>query len=234
MQTRSLLILAGGRGTRLQNLHPDLPKPMVPVAGRPFLEWMLQFWEQQGANDVVVSTGYLAEVIEDFLAARGSGETVRELQALGTGGAVRYAVEHRPLSDPFVVTNGDSLVAADLSGMWSLPPGAEAAIAAIQVEDASRFGTLAIDNAGFLQRFEEKRPGAGWINAGIYCFRRHLIDAFPEGASSIETDVFPSLLAAGVPIRVIPVSGRFLDIGTPSSLVMGDAFVRELRGELPA
>ncbi|MBN9659375.1 MAG: NTP transferase domain-containing protein [Acidobacteria bacterium] len=234
MHTRSLLILAGGRGTRLQNLHPDLPKPMVPVAGRPFLEWMLEHWEEQGANDVVVSTGYLAEVIEDFLAARGSGEAVRELQALGTGGAVRYAVERRPLSDPFVVTNGDSLVAADLSGMWSLPPGAEAAIAAIEVDDASRFGTLAIDEAGFLQRFEEKRPGAGWINAGIYCFRRHLIDMFPQGASSIETDVFPSLLAAGVPIHAVRVKGRFLDIGTPDSLGQGDAFVRELKGELPA
>ncbi|MGC4055493.1 MAG: sugar phosphate nucleotidyltransferase [Paludibaculum sp.] len=196
MQTRSLLILAGGRGTRLQNLHPDLPKPMVPVAGRPFLDWMIEFWEQQGADDVLVSTGYLADVIEDFLSARGRGETVREREALGTGGAVRYAVAHRQVSDPFVVTNGDSLVAADLNSMWDLPPGADAAIAAIEVDDAGRFGTLAIDDAGFLQRFEEKRPGAGWINAGIYCFRRSLIEAFPPGASSIETDVFPALLAA--------------------------------------
>ncbi|MGJ5813763.1 sugar phosphate nucleotidyltransferase [Paludibaculum fermentans] len=234
MPSRSLLILAGGRGTRLQNLHPDLPKPMVPVAGQPFLEWMLRFWEQQGAGDVVVSTGYLAEVIEDFLKARGRGVTVKEREALGTGGAVRFAVEQQPVSDPFVVTNGDSLVAADLSGMWDLPPGVEAAIVALEVDDASRFGTLAIDEAGFLQRFEEKRPGAGWINAGIYCFRRHLIDAFPPGVSSMEMDVFPSLLAAGVPIRVIRVSGRFLDIGTPSSLVLGDAFVQELKGVLPA
>ncbi len=234
MPTRSLLILAGGRGTRLQAVHPDLPKPMVPVAGQPFLEWMLRFWEQQGAGDVVVSTGYLAEVIEDFLKARGRGTTVREREALGTGGAVRFAVEQHPVSDPFVVTNGDSLVAANLSGMWDLPPGVEAAIAAIEVDDASRFGTLAIDDESFLQRFEEKGPGAGWINAGIYCFRRHLIDAFPMGASSIEMDVFPSLLAAGARIRVIRVSGQFLDIGTPASLLQGDAFVRKLKEVLPA
>jgi NDP-sugar pyrophosphorylase family protein len=222
------VVLAGGQGTRIRHLLGELPKPLAPVAGRPFLEWQLRYLHRQGITRVVLSTGYRAQTIDEF-AARLSipgleVHCVREEQPLGTGGGFLHAVEQSEVGEGgALVCNGDSLVLAELRALFSHEGDA---LLAVEVADASRFGSLRA-SGGFLQGFAEKRPGAGLINAGVYRFRRATIARFPRKMPlSFEYDVFPALLDAGVRIGVVPCQAPFLDIGTEQTLGEADAFIR--------
>ena len=233
------IVLAGGAGTRIRHLHPDVPKPLIPVAGRPLLEWMCRYWIRQGLRRFVISLGHLADVAEREIARWNwpgvEIRTVRVGAPLGTGGAVRFAAKAAPDADPLVVLNGDSLVVANLRGVWNLldEPQTDGVVVAVEMEDVSRFGTLRVDADGTLRGFEEKRPGRGLINAGIYFFRRRLLAEFPAGDPlSMEYDVFPALLARGAQLRVFTTAGDFIDIGSPDSLAVADAFVERHAGEL--
>lgn len=245
-ETAAVIVLAGGAGTRIRHLYPDLPKPLIPVAGRPFLDWVCAYWVQQGIRNLVVSLGYLAEVAERHLLTYSwpgvTVRAVREEQPLGTGGAARFAAAGAPAVDPLVIVNGDSLVFGDLSGVWRMLSEADGVILGVRVADAGRYGILRIGPGDALLGFEEKRPGqpltAGqpdWINAGVYFFRRRLLDRFPERSPlSMEVDVFPALIADGARLRVYPTDGEFLDIGTPEGLAAAGAFIqRHLTGFTP-
>lgn len=228
MRALTAVVLAGGFGTRLRELHPDLPKPLIPLRGRPFLEWVLRHWARQGVRRFVISLGHLAQVAEAYLAARPADGleilTVVEPEPLGTGGAVRYAARQVQLSDPFLVMNGDSLVVGEAA--WPLP--CDGAILGVPTPDAARFGTLDTGPGGRLLGFREKQPGAGIINAGVYLLRRPLLGLFGESTPlSIERDVFPKLLAEGADLRVTTVPGPLLDIGTPESLAGAEKFLDE-------
>jgi D-glycero-alpha-D-manno-heptose 1-phosphate guanylyltransferase len=237
MQATSAILLAGGAGTRIRELYPDTPKPLVPVAGRPFLDWVCRYWASQGVNRIVLSLGYRADVAERYLAARQwSGltvEAVREEQPLGTGGAIRFAAGRA--GDPFVVANADSLVVADLSGAAALlaDPTLDGVVVGVRVEDTARYGSLDISGDGRLLGFREKRPGRGWINGGVYFLRQRLLPLFPAASPlSMESDVFPALLAAGARLGVLPVEAPFLDIGTPESLGQAGGFIEQHIKEL--
>jgi D-glycero-alpha-D-manno-heptose 1-phosphate guanylyltransferase len=236
-----LVVLAGGAGTRIRHLRPGVPKPLIPVAGRPLLEWICGYWIRQGLRQVVISLGHMAEVAERQIAGWNwpgvEIRTVWEETPLGTGGALLFAAAAIPEADPVVALNGDSLLVADLAGAWNLLADDDTAgvVVGVEMEDASRFGTLRVDGAGVLRGFDEKRPGGGWINAGIYLFRRRTLALFPGVEPlSMEHDVFPSLLERGVRLRVFRAAGDFIDIGSPDSLAVADAFVerhaRELAG----
>jgi D-glycero-alpha-D-manno-heptose 1-phosphate guanylyltransferase len=227
---QSALLLAGGAGTRIRHLHPDVPKPLIPVAGQPFLEWVLRFWSRHGISRFVVSLGHLSARAEAYLASRNSGgvDTLRENAPLGTGGAIAFAAANASLGDPFVAANADSVVAADLSSLMPMlrDDALDAVIVGLPVADASRYGTLEIDRHGHLAGFHEKRSGAGLINGGIYFLKHRLLQGF-DGAVplSMERDVFPEWIRRGARIRVTEVSGEFLDIGTPESLLQAEEFL---------
>ncbi|HTL56898.1 MAG TPA: sugar phosphate nucleotidyltransferase [Candidatus Limnocylindrales bacterium] len=236
------VVLAGGFGTRIQHLLAGVPKPMAPVAGRPFLEWVLRYLARQGVVKAVLSTGYLANAVEDYFRSQPIAglftSCVAETDPLGTAGgflnARRLAGES---PEAWLVLNGDSLVFADLS--LAVQVLADAAIAGVLVgcamEDASRYGTLALDTNGNLLRFEEKRPGAGVISGGVYLLRDCLITEFPDRLPlSFEQDVFPQLLRRGFALKVCVTDAPFLDIGTPESLRLAEAFVQENRVRLCA
>ena len=227
-----LILLAGGAGTRIRALYPDVPKPLVPVAGRPFLEWVCRYWTRQGVQRIVLSVGYLAEVAERYAAENPFShlqlETVREDIPLGTGGAIRCAAA--VVGDPFAVANADSLVLADLSRAVNVldDPTVDALVLGVRVKDTTRYGSIEIGPGGDLLGFREKRPGAGWINGGVYWLRQRLVARFPDRLPlSMETDVFPALLAAGARIRVLAVETPFLDIGTPESLAGAGRFIEQ-------
>ena len=112
MAELTAVLLAGGFGTRIRELYPDVPKPMIPVLGEPFLEWALRYWKRQGVSRFVLSLGHLAEVAERYFAHRPEVATIRETTPLGTGGAVLFAAAEAPLSDPFVLLQ--SLVAGHM------------------------------------------------------------------------------------------------------------------------
>lgn len=233
METQPLaIILAGGRGTRISHLHPNLPKPMIPAGGRPFIEWIIRYFQSQGIRQFVISLGHLAEVAEGYFCERPADElsikTVRETEPLGTGGGFVYAQQLAGGADPLILANGDSLVLADLQGAWRLldDPSVDGVVLGLDVEDASRYGGLQVDPAGRLLRFSEKQPGQGLINAGVYFFRRRLLASFPEKRPlSMELDVFPELLRQEAKLMVHRCCAPFLDIGTPESLAEAEPFV---------
>lgn len=232
-QRATAIVLAGGQGTRIRHLFPDLPKPMVPAAGRPFLEWVLRWLAEQGVQRSVVSLGYLAGVAEDYLRRRPADrlriKSTREPQALGTGGAVAWAASEVGDSEVIVVVNGDSLLLADLAPAWRMldDDSVHGAIVGLEVDDAARYGRLQVDANGRLIRFAEKEPGSGLINGGIYLLRRSLVDRFPRRRPlSMETDVFPALLSGGARLAVCACRAPFLDIGTPESAAQADHFIQ--------
>jgi D-glycero-alpha-D-manno-heptose 1-phosphate guanylyltransferase len=228
------VVLAGGFGTRIRHLLPDVPKPMAPVAGRPFVEHVVRYLVRGGVTQVVLSTGYLASVVEAHFAAepvpRAAVRCVAEDEPLGTAGGFLHAVRHAGFApECWLVLNGDSLVVADLPAFLAdfVASGADAALIGLEVADAARFGSLEFASDGRLRRFVEKRPGAGTINAGVYAFRTALLESFPARRPlAFETDVFPRLIAGGAHVRVHPVAAPFLDIGTPESLAQAEAFIR--------
>jgi NDP-sugar pyrophosphorylase family protein len=232
------VVLAGGLGTRVQHLLPDVPKPMAPVAGRPFLEWVARYLARQGVRSVVFSTGYRAGTVEQHFSSHTIPGVkhlcVREEQPLGTAGGFLHAARQSALTPvAWLVLNGDSLVFADLSAVIAHLRDTDVAgvIVGRAVPDASRFGSLATSKQGELERFEEKRPGTGVINTGIYLLRHSLLDEFPAITPlSFERDVFPELVRRGLRIKVHVVDAPFLDIGTPESLPQAEAFVREHGG----
>ena len=235
------VILAGGFGTRIRHLLDDVPKPMAPVAGRPFLEWVVRFYRAQGVRRFVLSTGYRAEVIAQHFASQPvSGievVCVPETAPLGTAGGFLHAVTGSGFTGSvWLVANGDSLALTPLdrfiAGLAAEP--VSAAILALSVPDTSRFGTLEVSTSGRLVRFAEKRPGAGLINAGVYAFKGRTLDSFPTVRPlSFELQVFPSLLTAAAEINVQAVEAPFLDIGTPASLAEAGRFIQANLGFFP-
>ena len=228
-----VLILAGGRGTRLGALHPDCPKPLIPCAGRPFIEWVIDHFHGQGFSRFVVSLGHLAHVaLEHFEKRPPDGCDIRcivEPSPLGTGGAIRHAWRSLPGGPSLVVANGDSLIDADLRPVQEMAraPGVDGVLLGARVADAARFGTLRVGADRRLQGFLEKQPGSGVINAGIYLLGPRALAAFSEKTPlSVEKDVFPELLARGFRLLVHATESPLLDIGTPESLSRAEAFLQ--------
>ncbi|MBI2824259.1 MAG: NTP transferase domain-containing protein [Planctomycetia bacterium] len=236
------IILAGGRGTRIRHLRPDVPKPFVRVAGKPFVEWAIRHLADQGCQRFVVSLGHLAEIGQSYFAHRADDglriATVVERQSLGTGGAARLAAAACTDADVLVVTNGDSLVLVDRRDVWSklTAPDVDGALVGVEMADASRYGRMDVDPRDRLVRFCEKEAGPGLINAGVYFLKRRLLERFPGTTPlSMEQDVFPSLVAGGARLIVHRCRAPFLDIGTPESLAEADRFVRRyFTQEVPA
>jgi len=225
------VILAGGQGTRLQGVLRGLPKPLAPVGGQPFLFWILRYLAGQGIREAVVSAGYLPEQMQAFCRKQRVLPEVRcavEPKPMGTAGGFLWASMVCPARPrAWLVLNGDSLACAPLAEFFVCLERADAVVLAVWQDDASRYGTLEIGEGSVLRSFKEKRPGSGWINAGVYLFRDSILPRFPSPRPlSFETEVFPSLLDQGVTVRVHQVRAPFLDIGTPESLSQAEAFVR--------
>ncbi len=231
------VVLAGGLGTRIQHLLPDLPKPMAPAAGRPWLEWVARYLARQNVPHIVISAGYRAELIQrHFEAQPVAGARVRtvvETTPLGTAGAVIHAVAASGWSAPiWAVLNGDTLAFADLSLATAAlrEPALAGVIFGRRVADAARYGGLVADAGGRLIRYEEKRAGQGMVSAGVSLLRAEWLAKFPvRRPLSLEQDVFPALLSQGAFFKVLPMNVPFLDIGTPESLPQAGPFVEANR-----
>ena len=227
------LILAGGFGTRVKDLLGDLPKPMAPVHGRPFIEWIVRWLQAQGVREVVISTGYGADQVADHFGRQPvptmNVQCVAEPEPMGTGGGLAYAAEQSGATpEAWLVLNGDSIIFAELTDVGQTLGDAEGVIVTRAVPDTSRYGSIATDSAGRIIAFEEKQPGAGQINAGIYLLRHAALNDFPDTRPlSVERDVFPSLINQGRGLHAHAVDAPFLDIGTPETLPQAGPFITE-------
>ena len=212
------IVLAGGFGTRLREVVPDLPKPMAPVAGKPFLEILLRWLAGKGVNRVVFSLGFMADKISGYFGDRFAGMElayVVEERPLGTGGAVRLALT-RCQQDHVYVFNGDTFLDLELDTVeqfWQARH--HPIIVGRAVPDTGRYGRLLIADERVTGFTEKGVVGPGLINAGCYVFDRGQLDGFTlNEAFSLEADFLTDAVCQ-MPVDVFVTEGLFIDIGIP-------------------
>ena len=229
-------VLAGGLGTRLRSVLGDAPKLLAPIAGRPYLAYLLDWLASFGARRVVLGLGHQAQAVLDYLRAHPPRSIavvpVVEPKPLGTAGAVRFARQELR-TDPVLVMNGDSLTDADLCMLVSRHNRARArgTLLCAEVDDASRYGRVTLDRDGRIEGFVEKDPayhGAAVVSAGIYLLSTPLLDEIAGGdAASLERDVFERLPAGS--LTAVAIKLNFIDIGTPEALAGAPEILRGFR-----
>lgn len=219
------LVLVGGFGTRLRPLTLTTPKQMLPIAGRPMIEWVVGRLGEFGVDEVVLSLGYrpdaFVDAYPDQVCAGIALRYVTEPEPLGTAGAVRFAAVEAGVDETFLVLNGDVLTNLDIGALieFHRRSGAEGTIALHRVEDPSAFGVVPTDDDGRVIAFVEKPPRdqapTDLINAGTYVLEPSVIDAIPEGRQvSIERETFPMLVERGS-LYAMAAETYWLDTGTP-------------------
>ena len=222
-QTTDVVILCGGRGARLGDMTAHRPKPLLPVGGRPFLLRVLGRMKEEGFTRIILAVHYLAEQFRAFVSTcQELGlqvELVIEPKPLGTGGALRHAVQHIR-SSTFVAMNGDSWIAQPIGPVLAEHARSQrvctvVAVPAAQIEgQVLAKGRWHVGADGEMLGFST--PGTieeGWINAGLYVFSRELVLSWPNGAYSLEAN-FERLLSRA-DAKVFRSTGWLLDIGTP-------------------
>lgn len=215
------IILAGGFGTRLQEAVPDVPKSLAPVAGRPFLYYVINYLRSQGITRIIFSLGYKHELIEEFLRKEFPSldyEVAIESEPLGTGGAIRFACEKCKTSD-VVVTNGDTIFKADIRELNQVhaEKKSDCTLALKPMTDFDRYGAVEIDDDNVIASFHEKKfYQKGLINGGLYILNRN---AFLQKCNlkkfSFEKDFLETWYGEKKMHGVIQ-DGYFIDIGIPA------------------
>ncbi len=244
LTTATAVVLAGGLGTRLRRAVADRPKVLAPVSGRPFLSYLLDRLQGAGVQRAVLCVGYLGEMVMDHFGREHHGRGLpgrleiaysREEELLGTGGALRLALDEAR-SETLIVLNGDSCFDTELDAFAAahLESGAATSLALAHLDDTRRFGRVELGVNQQIERFEEKGAtgGPGWINAGIYLIERAVALEIAVGqVMSLERDVFP-LWAGEGRLCGHRATGAFLDIGTPESYARAESFLAEAREEV--
>ena len=216
------VVLAGGEGTRLRPLTLTTPKPVMPLAGRPFLSFMLDWAHGHGVDEVILSCGFMSDAVKSVLGDIYDGMRLRDVseeEPLGTAGPVRLAYDEGLLEERLLVLNGDVLTDIDLTGELEQHErtGARATLALYPVDDTSSYGVVPTDDEGRVEAFIEKGSGdapTNRINAGAYVLEREVVESIPAGrAVSFEREIFPSLVGDG--LYGYAAAGYWIDIGTP-------------------
>ena len=220
----NVVILAGGQGTRLRSLFPDRPKCLAPINGIPFLRHYLDWLAKFDARRIILSLGYKADIVKDYLKSETwpglEIESYVEYTPLGTGGAVRAVL---PLinSATALVTNGDSVTKVDLRKFVEFHHRKNARLSMLLTHQpqVSALGLVATDANDAVTSFTEKPAGhatGGYISAGMYLMQRGAIAEIPAtGNVSIERDIFPKFCGHGC--YAFKGEFAFIDIGTPES-----------------
>jgi mannose-1-phosphate guanylyltransferase len=238
------VVLAGGEGTRLRPLTLTTPKPVIPLAGRPFLSFMLDWLARHGVDDALLALGYKADAVHRVLGDEHHGMRLRYLveeEPLGTAGPLRLAADEGMLADsgPILVVNGDCLTDFDLTAELRQheATGAIGTIALAAVDDTASYGVVPTKDNGEVEAFLEKQPGpapTNRINAGTYVIDRSVVDTIPPGhAVSIEREVFPRLVGEG--LYGFRFDAYWIDIGTPERYMEAtfDLLAARAESELP-
>lgn len=228
------IILAGGLGTRLRPAVPDLPKCMAPVAGHPFLHYLIDYFHTQGIRRFIFSLGYKHKVIEEFLAGEFAGlpaeyVCVVEEEPLGTGGAVLLSAAHA-LSPNVLVLNGDTFFEVDARVLADLHErkNADCTLSLKPMNNMERYGVVDLDEEKRIISFREKNfYPKGLINGGVYALKIASLPAAPlSGKFSLEKDYLEKLFDDR-PFYGCVQDGYFIDIGIPDDFNKADADFRQ-------
>ena len=224
-------ILVGGLGTRLRGVVDDVPKPLAPVLGRPFLFYLLDMLALRGARSVTLCSGYMADFVQEKTGSEWMGMPIHhsiEKEPMGTAGALALAKKFLE-SERVLIMNGDTWFEPDFKAFAEAAEGSEFCIAAAQVPDASRYGTLEWDADGRLISFKEKSdsPASGSINAGVYFVSQKLLASLPVEPLSLERTVLSALVLERR-VKIFQTDAPFLDIGIPSDYAAASGFFEHL------
>jgi len=221
------VILAGGKGTRLQSVVSEVPKPMAPVNGKPFLEYVMNHLADSGISRVILSVGYKHQRIMEYFKHEYRDMEIEyavEEKPLGTGGAIKLALE-RCNEDRVFILNGDTFFDVNYLAMRAFSDSVKAPLvmAAKEMENFDRYGSLEIVN-GHVVAFQEKKfCSKGFINGGIYDVVRHILDDVDANVFSFEKDFLEhNYMMLNIPIFIS--KGYFVDIGIPKDYFMTNAY----------
>jgi len=220
------IILAGGLGTRLRSAVPDLPKPMAPMNGRPFLSYLMDYWIDQGVSSIVLSVGYKSHAIQDCY-----GDAYRDAKVLysveetplGTGGGLIQSLQLVQDVENVLVLNGDTFFAVDLQG-FSLShqnTHADISMALLDVADNNRYGGVSMNQDGRIESLASSDGGSvnKRVNGGAYLMKNDVFEGYADAGSaphcSLEDDLFPTVLNSEKMVYGYLSDGRFIDIGVP-------------------
>jgi NDP-sugar pyrophosphorylase family protein len=232
------MVLAAGHGRRLAPLTDTLPKPLMPVGGRPLLEHVLAFLRAGGIEEVVINLHHLGARIEETIGdGRAHGVRVhysREPVIRDTGGGIKQA-ETLLAGEPFVVANGDSLLDLPLADVLAFhrARGGTATIVVRPDPDAVRYGLVELDAGDRLRRIAglpaapQGQPLRPFMFPGLHVFEPEVFDHMDPGeAFSVTRVTYPRLLAAGRPVFGYATGARWITIDTPEALRAADAEIR--------
>lgn len=233
-----VLILCGGKGTRLRSVIDDRPKPLAPVNGVPFLTYQLNLLKSQGFKDIVLCTGYMHKSIESTY---GDGSCLgvnirysKETKPLGTGGAILKAIDSLE-GENFLVLNGDTLLDVNYKKLVNehKKENLMITLALVPLNNLDRYGGVTVDEKGYITAFQEKGvQGKGIANGGAYMVsnsivRRDLFGTHVGSKCSIEKDIFPSLVKEKLIQGVIFDQYKFVDIGTPKGYKKAQSILKD-------
>ena len=230
----SAVILAGGLGTRLRSVVPDLPKPMANIGGRPFLEYLMDYWIEQGVSQFILSVGYKKKLIIDYFGSSYKRVPVvyaEESEPLGTGGALVLAAQG--LKEPFLLLNGDTYfeVSFDELKDFHQKSGSICTIALFRATEANRYGTIIKDHLGRVQQIKTAKSQIGELaNGGVYLVDPIGLDPLkfsPGDKYSLEDEILNNLINSGSMVMGIEQGSVFLDIGIPADYSSAEKIIRK-------
>ncbi|MBC8046391.1 MAG: nucleotidyltransferase family protein [Fimbriimonadaceae bacterium] len=213
------IVLAGGYGTRLQSVIADIPKPMAPVAGKPFLKFVLDYLIEQNIKHCVLAVGHKREVIINYFGGLYKDLKIsysKEDEPLGTGGGIKQALE-KIKGDVCFILNGDTFFKVDLAQLSEFHTEKKAglSIALKPMTNFDRYGTVEIDaNNKVIQFREKKYVREGLINGGLYCMNKNFLPKKLKNKFSLEKDVLEQEITKGKIFGLIN-NNYFIDIGIP-------------------
>lgn len=217
------IVLAGGLGTRLRSVVPDLPKPMAPINGRPFLEYQLDYWAAQGISRFVLSVCYRYEAIIEYFGNNYKGvelDYVIEQTPLGTGGGLVLAARQLSSEAPFLLLNGDTYFAVDLKALieFSQANDADWCFSMFRTNEEGRYMGMQVTTLGKITSLNSGAGRPEWLaNGGVYWVNPRALGGKYSGGDrvSLEDDIFPAAMASGQRLFAMEFAGTFIDIGVP-------------------
>lgn len=230
-----VIILAGGFGSRVKKQLGSVPKPLANTMTKPFLYWIIGLLKYQGFCNIILATHYEHKKFDQFLSNLNYDNLnitlVNEESPLGTGGAVINAiVKANKKYKYYLILNGDSILTEKFENLWQCfdKSNIDGSLFAVYLNNTERFGRVEFDREQLLKGFVEKKPGKGYINAGVYFFKYKFIKNFLNKIQnfSLEREFFPKIITDGYKIKTVLSTADFIDIGTPKSLFEAESFIK--------
>jgi D-glycero-alpha-D-manno-heptose 1-phosphate guanylyltransferase len=232
----TVVVLAGGKGTRLKEVVSNVPKPLASIRNRPFLEYLLSYWIKNNAHHFILSVGYKYQQIMDHFGSTFNSIPITyvvEDEPLGTGGALLKVLDENNLKEDFFLVNGDTLFLVDPERMKEIHTSSKAnlTLSLRQVENAGRYHRMTLNEAGKLITIEQpnKKAEPGQVNGGVYIVNSRIFREWPDTRSksiSFENDILP-IIISNHNVYGISDDGDFIDIGIPEDFYKAQTYLND-------